>query len=50
MHSKVKGGGGSGPGVLSLLTTLLSVWKLLSGVRVVFLCWGGSVQFQTVGQ
>ena len=48
MRSKV--GEGGGHGASSLLTTLMSVWKLLSGVRVVFLCWGGSVRFQTVGQ
>ena len=38
-----KGEEGSGPRTLSLLTTLMVVWKLPSGVRVVFMCWGGSV-------
>ena len=46
----VKKGRGIALRALSLLTTLMVVQKLLSGTRVVFMCWGGDVQFQTVGQ
>ena len=36
---------GSGPGALIVTTdlvTILVLWKLLSGVRVVFKCWGST--------
>ena len=45
-NSEERGRGeGSGSGASSLLTTL----SLEAAIRL-FMCWGGSVRFQTVGQ